>query len=71
MNFFPASDLFEIKVQDNQAFPLNLEFEIRPQNSGNFKGPGIYFLYYKNEYLQVHLFQKLNFQLQINIHLLF
>jgi hypothetical protein len=58
MNFFPASELFEIKVQNNQVFPLNLEFEIKPENSGNFKGPGIYFLYYKNELVYIGSFFK-------------
>ena len=58
MNLFTASDLFEVKETDNQAFPLNLEFEIRPQNSGNFKVPGIYFLYYKNELVYICSFFK-------------
>lgn len=58
MNLFTASELFEVKEIDNQAFPLNLEFEIKTQNANNFKGPGIYFLYYKNELVYIGSFFK-------------
>jgi hypothetical protein len=47
MNFFPASELFEIKVRDNQVFPLNLEFEKTFFSKETFETPGIFFLTYR------------------------
>lgn len=58
MNSFSANEIFEIKQIDNQTFPFNLEFEIKTQNENNFKGPGIYFLYYKTDLVYIGSFFK-------------
>ncbi len=53
MNFFPASELFEIKTTDNQAFPLNLEFEKTIFSKETFETPGIFFLTYREELIYI------------------
>ena len=53
MNFFPASELFEIKTTDNQAFPLNLEFETTNFSKETFETPGIFFLTYRDELIYI------------------
>jgi hypothetical protein len=53
MNFFPASELFEIKVRDNQVFPLNLEFEKTIFSKETFETPGIFFLTYREELIYI------------------
>jgi hypothetical protein len=53
MNFYPANELFEIKVQDNQAFPLNLEFKKTFFSKETFETPGIFFLTYREELIYI------------------
>ncbi len=53
---YNAADIFEIQVDSQQAFPLNLEFSFNPKIPFNLPGPGIYFTYYKDELVYIGYF---------------
>jgi hypothetical protein len=53
MNLFTASELFEVKEIDNQAFPLNLEFYPTIFSKEIFENPGIFFLTYREELIYI------------------
>lgn len=53
---FSANELFDLIVDTNAVFPLNLEFVVKDKKSKDFSGPGIYFLYYKEELVYIGYF---------------
>jgi len=53
---FSANDLFDLSVDTKSVFPLNLEFIVKDKKSKDFSGPGIYFLYYKEELVYIGYF---------------
>ena len=53
---FNADDLFVLIENKQSAFPLNLEFVVKDKKSKGFSGPGIYFLYYKEELVYIGYF---------------
>jgi hypothetical protein len=53
MNLLSASDLFEVKEIDNQAFPLNLEFQVTSFYNEILEKPGIFFLTYREELIYI------------------
>lgn len=54
MKCFKASDLFDLKI--NGDFPLNIDFIVKSNETFNFKGPGIYFIYYKTDLVYIGSF---------------
>ena len=46
---FNADDLFVLIEDLSQTFPLNLKCEIKDKRCPDFCGPGMYFMYYKDE----------------------
>lgn len=53
---FKADELFDFIVDTNAVFPLNLEFDLMDKKPMDFSGPGIYFLYYKEELVYIGYF---------------
>ena len=53
---FSANQLFDLIVDTNAVFPLNLEFIVKDKKPIDFSGPGIYFLYYKEELVYIGYF---------------
>ncbi len=53
---FNADDLFVLIENKQSAFPLNLEFVVKDKKSKGFSGPGIYFLYNKDELIYIGFF---------------
>ena len=53
---FNANDLFVLNEDTNSLFPLNLEFERNPNLTFDFPGPGLYFLYFKDELVYIGFF---------------
>jgi hypothetical protein len=53
---YSADEIFELSVDSQAVFPLNLEFEIKDKKSPNFLGPGMYFMYYKDELVYIGYF---------------
>lgn len=53
---FKADELFDLSVDTNAVFPLNLEFVVKDKKSKDFSGPGIYFLYFKEELVYIGYF---------------
>lgn len=53
---YSADEIFELSVDSKALFPLNLEFEIKDKKSPNFLGPGMYFVYYKDELVYIGYF---------------
>ena len=53
---FRADELFQISVDLQQNFPLNLSFELNNNSHLDFQGPGIYFMYYKTELIYIGFF---------------
>ena len=53
---FKADELFDLIVDTNAVFPLNLEVVVKDKKSKDFSGPGIYFLYYKEELVYIGYF---------------
>jgi hypothetical protein len=50
---FRADELFQISVDPNAVFPLNLEFIIKDSNKKEMQGSGIYFMTYKDELIYI------------------
>lgn len=48
-----AEEHFNLIVDSNQPFPLNLRFELSQDIHPDFQGPGIYFMYYKTELIYI------------------
>jgi hypothetical protein len=59
---FKADEIFDLIVDTNAVFPLNLDFVLKDKKPMDFSGPGIYFLYYKEELVYIGYFHssKLN-----------
>jgi hypothetical protein len=53
---FKADEIFDLIVDTNAVFPLNLDFVVKDKKSQDFSGPGIYFLYYKEELVYIGYF---------------
>jgi hypothetical protein len=53
---FRADELFQIKVDGNAVFPLNLSYEVPSNSLPEFQGPGIFFMYYKTELVYIGFF---------------
>jgi hypothetical protein len=53
---YSADEIFELSVDSKAVFPLNLEFEIKDKKSPNIPGPGLYFLYFKDELVYIGFF---------------
>jgi hypothetical protein len=53
---FKADEIFDLIVDTNAVFPLNLDFVLKDKKSQDFSGPGIYFLYYKEELVYIGYF---------------
>jgi hypothetical protein len=51
-----AEEHFNIIVDSQQPFPLNLSFELSQDLHSDFQGPGIFFLYYKTELIYIGFF---------------
>ena len=51
-----AEEHFDIIVDSQQPFPLNLSFELSQDLHPDFQGPGIYFMYYKTELIYIGFF---------------
>lgn len=57
---FNADDLFVIIEDLSRTFPLNLEFEVKDKKCPDFCGPGMYFMYYKDELVYIGYFHSSN-----------
>jgi hypothetical protein len=53
---FNADDLFLLEEDTNSTFPLNLDFIRNPKFATDFPGPGLYFLYFKDELVYIGFF---------------
>ena len=53
---FKANELFDLIIDTKSVFPLNLEFIVKDKKSKDFSGPGIYFLYFKEELVYIGYF---------------
>jgi hypothetical protein len=53
---YNAADIFEIQVDPNGVFPLNLEFKLNDNPHPDFQGPGMFFMYYKAELVYIGFF---------------
>jgi hypothetical protein len=53
---FNADDLFVLEEDTNSTFPLNLDFIQNPKLTTAFPGPGLYFLYFKDELVYIGFF---------------
>jgi hypothetical protein len=53
---FNADDLFVLEEDTNSTFPLNLDFIQNPKLTTDFPGPGLYFLYFKDELVYIGFF---------------
>ncbi len=51
-----AEEHFQLNVDLQQTFPLNLSFELSDYLRPEFQGPGIYFMYYKTELIYIGFF---------------
>ena len=51
-----AEEHFNIIVDSQQPFPLNLCLELSQDLHPDFQGPGIFFLYYKTELIYIGFF---------------
>jgi hypothetical protein len=51
-----TEDIFRISIDSNSVFPLNLSFELTDDSQPAFQGPGIYFMYYKTEFVYIGFF---------------
>jgi hypothetical protein len=63
-----ASEIFEIQVDIQRTFPLNLEFMLKNQESNSFRGPGIYFLYFKHELVYIGFFYDSSIKSDVRTH---
>jgi hypothetical protein len=50
---FRADELFQISVDANAVFPLNLEFSAKEPNKSELQGSGIFFMTYKDELIYI------------------
>lgn len=55
---FRADELFQISIDANAVFPLNLEFIAIDPNKEELQGSGIFFMTYKNELIYIGLADK-------------
>jgi hypothetical protein len=53
---YSADEIFELSVDSKAVFPLNLEFEIKDKKCTDFCGPGMFFMYFKDELLYIGYF---------------
>lgn len=51
-----AEEHFNIIVDSQQTFALNLSFQLSQDLHPDFQGPGIYFMYYKTELIYIGFF---------------
>jgi hypothetical protein len=51
-----AEEHFQIIIDSQQTFPLNLSFELYNNLHSDFQGPGIFFVYYKTELIYIGFF---------------
>ncbi len=51
--FFKADELFQIKVDQNAVFPLNLIFDYEKNANETLNQPGIFFMLYKGELIYI------------------
>lgn len=51
-----AEEHFEVILDSQQNFPLNLCFELSQDLHPDFQGPGIFFVYYKTELIYIGFF---------------
>ena len=54
--FLNGEEHFDIIVDSQQSFPLNLSFELSQDLHPDFQGPGIFFVYYKTELIYIGFF---------------
>jgi hypothetical protein len=50
---FRANELFQIKVDENAMFPLNLSFDYNKNANETLNQPGIFFMLYKGELIYI------------------
>jgi hypothetical protein len=50
---FRADELFQIKVDENAVFPLNLSFDYEKNANETLNQPGIFFMLYKGELIYI------------------
>jgi hypothetical protein len=50
---FQANELFQIKVDENAVFPLNLIFDYEINANETLNQPGIFFMLYKGELIYI------------------
>lgn len=50
---YRADELFQISVDANAVFPLNLEFIIKDSNKNELQGSGIFFITFKDELIYI------------------
>ena len=50
---FRADELFQISVDENAEYPLNLEFIIKDSNKKELQGSGIFFITFKDELIYI------------------
>lgn len=50
---FPADELFQVSVDANAVFPLNLKFSAKEPNKSELQGSGIFFMTYKDELIYI------------------
>jgi hypothetical protein len=55
---FRADELFQISIDVNAVFPLNLEFSAKELKKSELQGPGIFFMTYKDELIYIGLADK-------------
>jgi hypothetical protein len=53
---FNTDDLFLLEEDTNSTFPLNLDFIRNPKLATDFPGPGLYFLYFKDQLVYIGFF---------------
>ena len=66
---FHADELFQISIDENAVFPLNLEFIIKDSNKKELQGSGIYFMTYKGELIYIGFADKQDALLRMKMQL--